>query len=430
MITGQSLKKYLSVSYEDLNEVEYGFLVENYFKTHSKEWHEENEDEPLLNPNQKERIFWELIRRHTMPHGKAKEYYDFSGFIFPDFTPLSILHREIRVLNFDFDFWYTGEKMEFLHDISFSSAKFLGISKFKGVKFYGNVDFYATKFLRDVHFTDAYFFKEARFIGTEFDAKALFIQTHFSGEQRTIFHRCLKNKNKEEKFEYSPPNYQIEFNFSDVEFNSLISFKGIHFHKTDFTRANIVKDLRFEECKWNGSRRLVIFKENKIFRIRNRSNYDFENYLERYRQIKLNYASFQEWELSGKAYRSEMYIRQWLAFFEIFNYKKPLMIPIRVIEFLMSSFYGIFSGYTQSITKPFIWVTVSTLFIFPIFYNECSFIELFSCNYSKTLEISAKNTFPFYKLGNTYFWIALVQKIFSSTLLTFFILALRKRYKQ
>jgi len=412
MITDQSLKKFLSRDYEDLNKGDYEFLVDHYFKTHSKEWFIENEDEPVLNPDAVENIFWNLIRRHAMPHGIKEKFFDFSGFIFPSFSGLHLLHKKIRILNIDYNFWSKGEKMEFLYDVNFLSTKFLGKADFKGVRFKVS--------------------KEVKFIDTQFSSEAFFIQTNFSKENRTIFHYCFKKEQlvKGSDRIYSPTTYQIEFNFSGVEFNGMMNFRGIHFHKTDFLRANISKDIRFEECKWRGSRRLVLWKENTIFKILNRSKESFENYLERYRQIKLNYASFQEWELSGKAYRSEMYIRQWLSFFEIFNYKKPLMIPIRIIEFLMSSFYGIFSGYTQSITKPFIWLILSTVLIFPFFYNECKLIELFSCNYSDVLEMSAKNTFPFYRLGDNNFWIALIQKIFSSTLLAFFILALRKKYKQ
>ncbi|CAL2103691.1 conserved membrane protein of unknown function [Tenacibaculum sp. 190130A14a] len=429
MITDQSLKKFLSCNYEDLKKSDYKFLVESYFKTHSKEWYVENEDEPILNLTQKEFIFWELIRRHAMPHGIKEQFFDFSGFIFPDFAGISLLHKEIKTVGFDFDFWSKGEKMEFTYDVDFSYAKFLGIANFKSVKFSGNVDFQSTKFLGDVNFPNAHFFKKVRFSSTEFDGLANFSEAQFSSEHRTIFRYC-KGKNSRENSENEPWNYQIEFNFSSVELNNMVSFKRVHFHKTNFSGTNIPKDLRFEECSWAGTRRLVLWKEHTIFRLWNRNNSHFKNYIERYRQIKLNYASFQEWELSGKAYRSEMYIRQWLAFFEIFNYKKPLMIPIRIIEFLLSSFYGIFSGYTQSITKPFIWLILSTTLIFPFFYSECQLIELFDCNYSKTLETSAKNTFPFYRLENDKFWVALTQKIFSSTLLAFFILALRKRYKQ
>ncbi|MEO1033631.1 MAG: pentapeptide repeat-containing protein [Bacteroidota bacterium] len=430
MITDQSLKQLLSCKYEDLKKGDYEFLVENYFKTHSKEWYVENEDEPVLNLDQKEYIFWELIRRHAMPHGIKEQFFDFSGFIFPDFAGLFLMHKEIKTVGLDFDFWTKGEKMEFQYDVNFSSAKFLGVVNFKSVKFSGNIDFYSAKFLGDVNFHNAHFHKEVRFISTEFNAEVDFTEVQFSTEYRTIFRFCYKSENTRENSESSSWNYQIHFNFHRVELNNMVNFIGVHFHKTNFFRANIPKDLRFEECRWAGSRRLVLWKENKIFKLWNRKSSQFENYIERYRQIKLNYASFQEWELSGKAYRSEMYIRQWLAFFEIFNYKKPLMIPIRIIEFLMSSFYGIFSGYTQSITKPFIWLILSTALIFPFFYSECQLIELFNCNYYEILEISAKNTFPFYRLENGNFWIALIQKIFSSTLLAFFILALRKRYKQ
>lgn len=434
MLTESSIKSYLSLNYKDLTQSEYSSLVDNYFKVHSKEWFVENEKDATLNLEERDRIFWKLIRRHAMPHGLENRFFDFSGFVFPAFEDVNHLYKTNRRLIFPENFWNKDQTKEFAHDVNFMSARFLGDVILKFTQFRGNVNFYSSKFLGKANMIEASFNKEVKFNSTQFASDFNLTQAQFSTEYRTIFHYCFKEEKLINDSDYisSPFNYQVLFNFSDVEFNSKMVFRGIHFHKTSFLRANIPKDVRFEDCKWGGNGRLVLCDEPKLFWKFSKNKESFQNYLERYRQLKLNYTSFQEWDLSGQAYRSEMYMRQGLTLLEVFNLKKLHMIPIRIIEFLISFTYGLFSGYTQSVTKPFIWLILSTVIVFPYLYSDCSLTQILNCDFTSSLNTSASNTFPFFRLekNSDIFWLGLTQKLFSSTLLAFFILALRKKYKQ
>lgn len=431
MITEDRLKYFLSTNYNNLKEGDYHFLVDTYFKSHDKTWYIDNDEKESLKLDKKEAIFWQLIRQHAMPFSEENEYFDFSGFIFPEFEERNHLYKTNRRLIFPENFWEKDTTKVFKYAADFRSAKFLGSTYFKNTQFLGKADFMFSKFLGKVNFIEAIFLGDTIFLDVLFSEKVYFHSTQFSKTHDTLFHECYRTENeiKEARGIYSIADRNIYFDFTNVELHNKIIFRRIHFHNTNFYITNITKEVRFEECKWDGNYRLKLFKKEKGFFKKD----IYEDYQERYRQLKLNYANFQEWNTSGKAYRSEMYAKQWLTFFEIFNYKKWFAIPVRIIEFLMSAFYGLFSGYTQSITKPFVWLIVSTVFIFPLFYNNCSLIEIFTCNYFDKLKLSAENTFPFFKFNsdsNSYFWVTFTQKIFSSTLLAFFILALRKRFKQ
>jgi len=110
--------------------------------------------------------------------------------------------------------------------------------------------------------------------------------------------------------------------------------------------------------------------------------------------------------------------------------------------------YKQLSGYTQSYLKPFSIILFSTFLFFPTIYyivNNFNIQEnhvrlfysnlFYKNNYLNTIgdafQLSFSNTLFFLKTPiKSNWWLMSLQKVFSSVMLTFFILALRKKFKQ
>jgi hypothetical protein len=161
-------------------------------------------------------------------------------------------------------------------------------------------------------------------------------------------------------------------------------------------------------------------------KVKNREDYlNLENL---YRQLKKIFEGNKEWELSGKAYVSEMYIR-----------KKRLWIEREYVSWLIFSFYDFFGGFTQDYIKPLKWYILFTFVIFPLYYLnfDCSqktwlIKQLSFCDLEQAFQKSIASSFPFINTNLIYenWWIKAIQTFICGILLTFFILALRKRFKQ
>jgi len=205
-------------------------------------------------------------------------------------------------------------------------------------------------------------------------------------------------------------DYQIHvFNlkFTNINFPKLFTFRRINLTKCDFHKSDL-NDIQFKECDWGNEKRIIFDYENR----------DFHESESIYRQIKKNYESNKNWELSGMAYISEMEMR-----------RKRLWKEKDLFQWLIYSFYGHFGGYNQDFKKPIISIAV-TIFIFSFFYY---FIDY---DIIKALQRGTKGALPYISIDTEKpfkgYWLILknIELILGGTFLSFFILALRKRFKQ
>ena len=102
-------------------------------------------------------------------------------------------------------------------------------------------------------------------------------------------------------------------------------------------------------------------------------------------------------------------------------------------EWIFYWIYGRSSGFTQSILTPF-FLIISTIFVFAIIYHYDS-LNTFSNiwhGFADSLQKSLAAALPLFKTEFVYsnWWIKSLKTFICSTLLVFFILALRKRFKQ
>ena len=85
-----------------------------------------------------------------------------------------------------------------------------------------------------------------------------------------------------------------------------------------------------------------------------------------YRQLKKNFENSKDWELSGKAYRSEMKMRR--SRLLCVAKRKYLFFSYHFYEWVLYWIYGRMSGFTQSMLTPITLLLIFTLLLFPIYY--------------------------------------------------------------
>ena len=190
-------------------------------------------------------------------------------------------------------------------------------------------------------------------------------------------------------------------------------------YKVQFINSDLIHP-NFYSCEWNSSNRLIIFNESDYFKGISELN-ELENL---YRQLKSNFQNSRDWELSGKAYVSELTIR-----------KKRLYLEKKFFSWFLYSFYDKFGGFTQNYLRPFLWYVGFTFIFFPLLYfiieitiTDLGGYTILSNSYIKSFAASI----PFINTDIIYqnWWVQSFQIVFSTILIAFFILALRKRFKQ
>lgn len=426
-----------------------------YFKSDKSDWFE------IVNGQQKWDLvkvseFWQLLREN-----RNNQY---SKYVFPAFERFSNGLQDDSPLNKDENFWKIREKKEFINYVSFNTAKFLGEAHFSGVKFKKGADFIGTKFTQAVLFKRAYFIDFMWFGFSEFSKNAYMQAITFNGY--TDFYDftfkglvTFENSKFLGKVDFHKLNFENECNFKNVKFysdckvlfqdlgdDSNLSFENVYFSKnvifrrfnlknTRFLQSDII-DLNIKECNWSNSNRIITKDE-----IEGLSYQGLEGI---YRQFKKNYENAKDWELSGRAYRSEMLMRRFSLYSSFSsNWFNPIFIVNNDFwEWLFYWIYGRFSGFTQSILTPF-FLLVSTIFCFAFVYYfndvniysnfwNCSIVESISyIEFLDSLKYSISTSIPLFKSNLSYsnWWLYSLEKLISSILIIFFILALRKRFK-
>ena len=237
-----------------------------------------------------------------------------------------------------------------------------------------------------------------------------------------------------QEIEFSQKNHLFEELFIAEE--KALKFRGIVFQasvtirKTDCSKMifldSDLTELKFSSCNWNDKNRLIT--QNELEEKINENRYELKNLENLYRQLKRNFENHKNWELSGKAYVSEMYFR-----------KQRLWQEKNYLSWFIYSFYDLFGGFTQDYIRPLKWLGFFTLIIFPSYYFIFECIEFkaidnisLNCHWSENFVKSFAAALPWLKTDLVFYnwWIQALQNTISVILLTFFILALRKRFKQ
>ena len=451
--------------------------LQKYFCQDKSNWYIINNGGQKVWDMQKVDEFWELIRIHKMD---IKDY-NFANFVFPKFQRNGS-NPSTRESSFRSDFWKKRQITDFDKEVSFISAKFLSPALFSSVKF-EKVQFIKTVFEENAQFNNCIFNDIANFSHFEFSEPVSFCGAKFNGRNRgaefssiifghvsdfrnvifnsrvrfvnSTFHlRSLFNNavfnvdvdfkhndfknyldlsnvqffkkalfennnfirvnmesvNKKD-FEYLDkitPAFPPKINFVDSDFNSGFIISNTNLKDISFDNCDVT-DLTFKRCDWAiQNDRLVI---NEVGR-------ELKDSEEHYRQIKRNFNNKKNWEMSGLAYVSEMDMR-----------RKRLWNEKNYYSWFLYWFYGYFSGYTQDIKKPILsiiaLISISTL----IFY----FIDQ---NIVNGFQRSLKGALPYFEIGIEKpfagYWLIIknIETILGGTFLTFFVLALRKRFKQ
>lgn len=175
-----------------------------------------------------------------------------------------------------------------------------------------------------------------------------------------------------------------------------------------------ISEVKFSSCNWNLSDRIITLNENEFNK---EEIVDIQKLENLYRQLKRNFENDKDWEMAGKAYVSEMKFRQ-----------LRLKLEKNYFSFFIYWFYDFFGGYTQNYTKPIIWFVAFTFLIFPQYYFLYENHNGLRDVYIKSIAASSpwlQTTLNYENWG-----ILAIQKTFSAILLTFIILALRKRFKE
>ena len=402
-----------------------------------------------------------------------KQDYNFEDFVFPKFQQDGY-DATNRKSTFDYDFWYKGQVMNFDGDSSFVRAKFLDTALLRGIQFkkvkfiktifesnssfnncifldeakFGHAIFKKTANFSEANFNLlsmanaefeqwAYFYKVRfgsviRFYRTKFREKATFDYSTFNGicefdnnseinelrffsviiNGRVIFKESniskltLESINKGNDKPLGPPN--LEFERSLLTKNCIIS--NIDMSNTSFDQCDI-SEVDFRRCVWpknKNNNRILLNENGKGYR-------DLE---EQYRGLKKNFDSKKDWELSGLAYVSEMDIR-----------RRRLFKEKHYFNCFIYWFYGFFGRYTQDFKRPL----VSLFILIGVFSGMYYFMDF---DVLKAFQRGIKGALPYLAIDTEnpfkgYWLIARnIEFLLGGTFLTFFILALRKRFKQ
>jgi uncharacterized protein YjbI with pentapeptide repeats len=419
--------------------------------------------------------FWGKIRELHV----KKSNFNFRGYHFPRFEQNHIniisTYGEPNLFEEDSNFWIKGQSLELFESCVFCDCTFTDVTSFSHVifhkatlfdrsKFLKYSDFAMAQFKKGVSFAGAHFHDLVRFSNTLFDDKSQFkyciyeYDADFSRIQfykspnfmntefrrnvdftRTNFHERIRfgKGNFSEKF--STKLIEInkglnewenmpapEFDFYNIIFPPTVELYNVDLTRTKFRLCDITK-LRLSECKYiDQKHRIILFDEVREFDRFEETERRYSRASELYRQLKSNFDNEKNWELAGKAYRSEMLMRlkdYWREFLK----KKGLTSA--TFDLLIYGIYGLLSGFTQSYARPLILLLASIFIIFPLcFYN------LENNSFSESIQKSLNAALPYLKVdvnGLIYkvWWFKSLITLISTILLTFFIIALRKRFK-
>ncbi len=416
-------------------------------------------------------------------HIREKKDNDFSFYKFPRFEYVDPNVKGEECLKKDENFWKKGENREFKVEANFIGSKFIGEANFCFVKFTEKVDFGSTEFAEKVDFSKSQFIKDVNFTQVKFSEFVNFKEANFTGETNftlsqiervdfdkstftkmaiffgarfindVIFSECqfLEEVNFRDVFFIKRADFNnIVFNdhstilfegliygpdlsFVNVKFPRTVIFRSVNLTNSSFINSDLT-DVQFKECNWGKTVRIILKEEKE-------GGEYYEGMEGIYRQLKRKFDSNKNWELSGKAYRSEMLMRR----YRLHNsFKKTFwFFNHDFYEWFIYWIYGRCSGFTQSILTPLFLIVFMIFGFATIYYLDClnTYTNVWDCNYMESfqytsildsLQRSLAAALPVFKTDLIYssWWIKSFESLVCSILLVFFILSLRKRFKQ
>ncbi len=310
----------------------------------------------------------------------------------------------------------------FKGEANFGKAVFQESVDFRGATFEENVYFPSVTFNKSVNFQSVTFSKYSAFMGVTFKGDAHFLACEFLGKTQFrcvadgVNVRFIQSHFTEAEFEQFNEKEPAYLDFTDTELTEKVIFKNINFTRTKFFNTDLI-DARFKGCEWGDGSRIILQDEKDADK--NTSICMISEDV--YRQLKKNFDSSKDWELSGKAYVSEMKMR-----------KKRLWKQKKYYLWFIYWFYDVFGGYTQHLARPIISLAAligasSCLYYFIDYSWLWSIQRGFYGALPKLITIDIPEELQF----SGYWLIASnIETILGSTFLVFFILALRKRFKQ
>ncbi|MBQ0768637.1 MAG: hypothetical protein KBT58_05055, partial [Bizionia sp.] len=297
----------------------------------------------------------------------------------------------------------------FNNDVSFGQNKYTDGFSFNTVEINGKSRLHSNTYNSNFHFTAVQLNNKSVFKNEKYE-NAYFQDIEFSLMSHLFEEISLSNDSS--------------LTFRNIFFPKNVSLHICDTYKMIFIDSDI-SDVKFSSCNWNSPNRLIIFDEIK----RKSSIIELKKLEDIYRQFKKNFENYKDWELSGKAYISELTIR-----------KYRLWKERSYISWFIYSFYDLFGGFTQNYIKPLKWFLFLTLFLFPLYYLLFENFDVFSlypleyqdCSVTNAFIKSLSASFPLIKTNLYYnnWWMQAIQILISTILITFFILGLRKRFKQ
>jgi len=166
---------------------------------------------------------------------------------------------------------------------------------------------------------------------------------------------------------------------------------------------------------------------------------------ETYRQLKTNQINAKNWAVAGDAYRSEMYMRRKVLHLDfLINPRKVHLLA----ALLVVTLHDLWSGFQQSVARPLIWL-VLVWFLFGFGYalhavgtnlgvEGFEALEHMRCSRFMALQGLLESFYALFPLSGKIDasalgiskWVMVFERILGVTLITFFVLTIRARYKQ
>jgi len=178
------------------------------------------------NINPKNQDFKSEFQKEREQMCKDKDYYDFTGFVFPEnFENISITNK-------------------FETDVYFVEAKFRGKANFSKFEFSGKADFRDARFKENAEFEKVQFHRDSDFTGAKFISEAFF--------RRVQFHRNADFKGAMfKKADFSGSRFSGYADFSEAKFKKA-DFIIAKFKEASFIRSIFCEHANFREAQFSG----------------------------------------------------------------------------------------------------------------------------------------------------------------------------------
>lgn len=249
----------------------------------------------------------------------------------------------------------------------------------------------------------------------------------------------IQLKNAKAYFKYITINNNKTL-FENIEGDIL--FKSVYFGKNTYIIKNDISNWIFIDSDINNNKFLMNKYNIKKSRIILRNETIGENYIQMeniYMQLKSSFENIKSYNLSYKAYYSEMEMKRKILLKNIKENGEN--IPKYIIHII----YKIFGGYTINYTIPLYWLLLNTFIIYPIInviirykYNPFK-VETFSYSdfitiIQRELYVLIEYTIPFIPINKNRTnlipeYILYPEILINIILITFFIIGLKKAFK-